>query len=60
MSFVVSATDLAGLVERTQPGLLVLYHQISWGGVPEEQILSEIEALTQVPVSYGRDMDIYR
>ncbi len=55
-----SASDLAGLVNRAQPGQLILYHQISWGNVPPEQILDEIEALTDVPVSYGRDLDIYR
>ncbi len=54
-----SATDLARLVNQARPGYLVLYHQLSWGGVPEERSLEEITAQTDIPVFYGRDLDLY-
>lgn len=53
------ARDLAKLVNNARPGLLVLYHQLSWAGVPHIKILDEVKALTDVPVAYGRDLDVY-
>lgn len=58
-AFHTSAADLARLANAARPGLLVLYHQISWGDVPPEAALEEVRALTDVPVRYGRDMERY-
>lgn len=53
-----SASELAALAERAQPGLLVLYHQLFWG-VTEEDLLSEIRAQYGGRVVSGRDLDVF-
>jgi ribonuclease BN (tRNA processing enzyme) len=53
-----SATELAALATRARPRLLVLYHQLLWGSTPE-QLLAEISAGYQGPVSFGDDLDAF-
>jgi len=62
-SFHTSTSQLARLASRARPGLLVLYHQLTWErrGVPvdEDLLLSEIRRGWQGPVVSGRDLDVY-
>jgi ribonuclease BN (tRNA processing enzyme) len=57
-----STRQLAEIANKTQPGLLVLYH-IAQGGpngpIPDEQFLAEIREGYQGNVVVGRDLGIY-
>jgi ribonuclease Z len=57
-NFHTSSKELAGIVAKARPGLLVLYHQLLWGVTPE-QLLDEIKQDYQGRVVYGNDLDIY-
>ncbi len=57
--FHTSASDLAALATRARPGLLVLYHQLSWGGVPLDALLAEVRRGWSGRVVGGRDLDVY-
>jgi ribonuclease Z len=53
-----TTTDqLAELGNRTQPGLLIMYH-IS-GRVPDEQLLEEIQKTYRGKIVIGKDLEIY-
>ncbi|HWO89377.1 MAG TPA: MBL fold metallo-hydrolase [Gemmatimonadales bacterium] len=58
-AFHTSATDLAALATRARPGMLVLYHQLSWGGVPLDTLLAEVRRGYGGRVVNGRDLDVY-
>ena len=57
--FHTSATDLARLATRARPGLLVLYHTLTWGGVPRERIVEEIRRGYGGRVVLANDLDVY-
>ncbi len=50
-----STRELAALARRVRPGLLVLVHQLCWGG-SEEMLLAELRAEYDGPVISGRDL----
>jgi ribonuclease BN (tRNA processing enzyme) len=51
-----SAVELAGIATRARPGLLVLYHQLYWGGT-DEDLLREIKAGYSGRVVSAKDLD---
>ena len=53
-----SSQELAQIASRARPGLLVLYHQLSWGA-SEEDLLAEIRRDYDGDVISGRDLEIY-
>jgi ribonuclease BN (tRNA processing enzyme) len=53
-----STHELAAIANRTQPGLLVLVHQLLWG-VSEDDLLAEIREHYAGPVAYGHDLDVF-
>ena len=58
-SFHTSASDLAALATRARPGLLVLTHLLTWGGVPYDSILGEVRRGYGGRVVLGSDLDVY-
>ena len=61
LSFHTSSRELAEIATRAKPGLLVLYHQMFFGGVgdTEEGLLKEIQKLYTGKVVSAHDLDIY-
>jgi len=57
--FHTSASELARLATRARPGLLVLYHTLTWGGVPREHILEEIRRGYNGRVVLASDLDVF-
>ena len=57
--FHTSASALAALAARARPRLLVLYHQLSWGGVPLDSIVGEVRRRYRGSVVSGRDLAVY-
>lgn len=52
-----STVELAAIAGRARPGLLVLYHQLYWGGTDDE-LLSELRAAGYAgPAISARDLD---
>lgn len=58
-AFHTSARALGELATRARPGLLVLYHQLSWGGVPLDSITGEVRRAFAGRVVFGRDLEVY-
>lgn len=58
-AFHTSATDLAGIATRAHPGLLVLTHTLTWGGVPREAILAAVQRGYGGRVVLANDLDIF-
>jgi len=58
-SFHTSATELAALATRARPGLLVLTHLLTWGGVPYDSILGEVRRGYAGRVVLGNDLDVF-
>lgn len=54
-----STRDLARIAGAARPKLVVLYHQLFWGGVTEEEILAEIAADYDGAVVSGKDLDVF-
>jgi ribonuclease BN (tRNA processing enzyme) len=54
-----SSVDLAALATRARPKLLVLYHQLLWGGATDEDLLREIRAGYAGTVVSAKDLGIY-
>jgi len=52
-----STVQLAELAQETQPGLLVTYHTLFWGGT-EQDILDEIREVYRGEVIVGKDLQI--
>jgi ribonuclease BN (tRNA processing enzyme) len=46
------------MADKSNPGILVLYHILAWGAT-EEEILAEISMKYKGKVVYGRDLDIF-
>jgi ribonuclease BN (tRNA processing enzyme) len=57
--FHTSASDLARLATQARPGLLVLYHLLSWGGVPPDSIAAEVRRGYAGRVALGNDLDVF-
>ena len=53
-----STLELAEIVSRSEPGLVVLYHILFWGA-SEEELLEEISGAYDGKVIVGRDLDIF-
>ncbi len=52
------ASELAAVASEVEPGLLVLYHQLTHG-VSEEELLAEVRRGYDGEVVSGRDLDVY-
>ena len=57
-SFHTSSVELAEIARETQPGLLLLYHQLLWGST-EEELVKEITDRYDGPVVSGHDLDVF-
>lgn len=57
-NFHTSATQLADVATKTQPKLLVLYHQLIWDST-EEKLVKEITTHYKGKVVSGKDLDVY-
>lgn len=53
-----SAHELAAIARRTQPGLLVLVHQLFWGTSPDE-LVAEVRSGYDGAVVCGNDLDVF-
>ena len=53
-----SALELAALAREIRPGLLLLYHQLFWGGVPDD-LVAEVAAGYAGAIVSANDLDIY-
>ncbi|MCB9455591.1 MAG: MBL fold metallo-hydrolase [Anaerolineaceae bacterium] len=53
-----SAYELAAIARRTQPGLLVLVHQLFWGTSPDE-LVAEVRSGYGGAVVCGNDLDVF-
>ncbi len=53
-----STSQLAEIVNRSEPGLVVLYHILFWGAT-EQELLEEISEGYGGKVIVGRDLDIF-
>lgn len=53
-----SSLELGKLAARTQPGKLVLYHQLYWG-VTDEELLDEVRLHYHGKVYSGKDLDVF-
>ncbi len=53
-----SATELADLAARAAPKLLVLYHQLYWGGT-DADLLRQVQAGYAGAVVSAKDLDVY-
>ena len=55
-----STKELAELANRAKPKLLVLYHQLLWGGATDDDLISELRAAGYAgPVISARDLGVY-
>ncbi len=53
-----SSYELAEIASKAKPGILILYHQIFWGG-KEEALLAEIKETYNGKVVSGKDLQIF-
>lgn len=53
-----STHELAEMVSRAKPGLLILYHQLFFG-CSEEELLQEVQQRYNGKVVSGKDLDVY-
>jgi len=54
-----STYELAEIAQKTNPGLIILYHILFFGGSTEEDILKEISEVYKGNVVLGQDLAIY-
>lgn len=55
-----STRELAELAKKAKPKLLVLYHQLLWGGATDDDLIAELRAAGYTgPVISARDLGIY-
>jgi len=57
-NFHTSTVELANIASEVQPGLLILYHQLTMGVTPEE-LIEEIRQNYDGKVVYGNDLEVY-
>ena len=53
-----SSYELADIASKVKPDLLILYHQLFWGG-SEEEILAEVKKKYTGKVVSGNDLQIF-
>jgi ribonuclease Z len=53
------ASELAGIATRARPRLLVLYHQLLWGGVSADSLVGEVRRGYSGRVVSGSDLEVY-
>lgn len=53
-----STIELAEIAAQSNPGLLILYHQLFWG-CSEEDLLNEIRSAYDGKIISGKDLEIY-
>ena len=53
-----SATQLGAIAKRSEPRLLVLYHQLMWSAT-EDQLLKEVRSVYNGKVVSAHDLDVY-
>lgn len=53
-----STFELGRIATEARPGILILYHQATWGAAPEE-MLAEIRQVYDGQVVYGNDLDVF-
>jgi len=58
-AFHVSSRELAEEATKARPKLLVLYHQLYWSGVAEEQLVNEVKQGYAGKVASAHDLDVY-
>jgi ribonuclease Z len=56
--FHTSTIELAEIAKRTNPGILILYHQLYWG-IGDDELLNEIAGLYHGLVVSAQDLDVY-
>ncbi len=56
--FHTSTRELAEIAARLKPGLLILYHQLSWGS-SDEELVKEITDRYQGKVVSAKDLDVF-
>jgi ribonuclease BN (tRNA processing enzyme) len=54
-----SSYDLGDLASRAHPKLLVLYHQLYWGGGTDSSIVSQVKSRYRGDVVSARDLGVY-
>lgn len=54
-----SSIELAEIAARTQPKLLVLYHQLMLPEETEQDLLNEVRQRYKGKVAYGRELDVF-
>ncbi|MEP6763995.1 MAG: MBL fold metallo-hydrolase [Gemmatimonadaceae bacterium] len=58
-SFHTSTTELADIASRAKPKLLVMYHQLYFGGTTDADLLAEIARTYKGPVKSAQDLGKY-
>lgn len=53
-----SSRQLGKIASKVKPGLLILYHQLYWG-IPDYELLLEVQEEYDGEVISGRDLEIY-
>ena len=54
-----SAVELGKIAQQAQPGLLVLHHQLLFGGATAADMVEEIGRNFSGSVAFGRDLDVF-
>lgn len=54
-----STYELAEIATKAQPRLLVLYHQLYFGGTTDDDLLREVRSRYHGRVVSARDLDVY-
>lgn len=54
-----STYELAEVATKAHPGLLVLYHQLYFGGATDDDLLREVRSRYKGRVVSARDLDVY-
>jgi len=58
-TFHTSTTEVGELATAADVGLVVLYHQLHFGGETPEELVREVQSAFDGRVVYGRDLDVY-
>lgn len=54
-----SSAELGAIARAVRPGLLVLNHQLIWGGYTEDDLMAELRAGYDGAVAFGRDLSTF-
>ena len=58
-TFHTSATKLGELATAADVGMVILYHQLHFGGESAEEMVEEVRSTYDGNVVYGRDLDVF-